>query len=516
MRTKYSIAACLFALAFLTSCNDSFLQRDPKDKYSDVSFWKTPAEAEKYVTGINLYLVAPENHTIMTDCYTDNAVPVHVGAEQGSLSAGTAVSTNRHFQQVWDAAYEGIRRCLVFYQHIDNVPMAAADKARLTGEVQFLEAFFYSTLMKFMGGVPILDHPLALREPMPERATEEATYNYIVSLLDKAAPALPDIRQSSDHGKPSAGACYALKARLALYAHKYDVAEQAAKKVMDMGVYGLYNNYANLFQPVAEDCNEIIFDREYLSNPKNSSEGSMIGLFFAPIVMGGWEALSPTQDLVDAYPCTDGKSIQDSPLYDPNHPFEHRDPRLAASILWNGSMIAGHEYTTNSIGDGNHTRTGYCMRKYMNPENDGINNYDWTNFIYIRYAEVLLTYAEARNEQLASPDNQVYDAVNAIRQRPSVNLPALASGMTKDEMRAAIRLERRLEFAFEGIHLFDTRSYKTTEADVKKPVYGMRPDGTKFLVEQRKFNPNRDYLWAIPLTEVDLSKGVLKQNPNWE
>ena len=179
-------------------------------------------------------------------------------------------------------------------------------------------------------------------------------------------------------------------------------------------------------------------------------------------------------------------------------------------------MIAGHEYTTNSIGDGNHTRTGYCMRKYMNPENDGINNYDWTNFIYIRYAEVLLTYAEARNEQLASPDNQVYAAVNEIRQRPSVNLPALASGMTKDEMRAAIRLERRLEFAFEGIHLFDTRSYKTTEADVKKPVYGMRPDGTKFLVEQRKFNPNRDYLWAIPLTEVDLSKGVLKQNPNWD
>ena len=372
--------------------------------------------------------------------------------------------------------------------------MSDADKARLTGEVQFLEAFFYSTLMKFMGGVPILDRPLALREPMPERASEEATYNYIVSLLDKAALALPDIRQSNDHGKPSAGACYALKARLALYAHKYDVAEQAAKKVMDMGKYGLYSDYANLFQPVAEGCNEIIFDREYLSNPKNSSEGSMIGLFFAPIVMGGWEALSPTQDLVDAYPCTDGKSIQDSPLYDPNHPFEHRDPRLAASILWNGSMIAGHE----------------------NPENDGINNYDWTNFIYIRYAEVLLTYAEARNEQLASPDNQVYAAVNAIRQRPSVNLPVLASGMTKDEMRAAIRLERRLELAFEGIHLFDTRSYKTTEADVKKPVYGMRPDGTKFLVEQRKFNPNRDYLWAIPLTEVDLSKGVLKQNPNWD
>ncbi|SFG17609.1 RagB/SusD family nutrient uptake outer membrane protein [Prevotella sp. KH2C16] len=516
MKTKYSIMACLLAIVLFCSCNDSFLQREPTDRQSDGSFWKTAAEAEEYVNGIYLFLVEPENHTIMTDCYTDNAVPVHVGAEQGSLSAGTAVSSNPHFKQLWDAAYAGIRRCQVFYQHIGEVPMDDAYRAEITGEVQFLEAFFYSTLLKYMGGVPIVDHPLALKEPMPARATEEETYNHIVGLLDKAAPALPDIRQVDDHGKPSAGACYALKARLAFYAHKYDEAEKAAKKVMDMGKYGLYDDYAGLFQPVAETCNEIIFDREYLSNPKNSNEGSWIGQFFAPIVMGGWEALSPTQDMVDAYPCTDGKSIKESPLYDPAHPFANRDPRLAASILHHGDMIAGHEYTTNSIGDGNHTRTGYCMRKYMNPENDGINNYDWTNFIFIRYAEVLLTYAEARNEQLAAPDKEVYDAVNAIRQRKSVNLPRLAPGLSKDEMRAAIRLERRLELAFEGIHLFDTRSYKTTEAAVTKPVYGMRPNGEKFLVEQRKFNPARDYLWAIPLEEIDLSKGVLKQNPNWD
>lgn len=101
------------------------------------------------------------------------------------------------------------------------------------------------------------------------------------------------------------------------------------------------------------------------------------------------------------------------------------------------------------MGDGSHTRTGYSMKKYINPDNDGINNYDWTNFIYIRYAEVLLTFAEARNENLSAPDTEVYDAVNQIRQRPSVNLPPLPSGLSKDQMREAIRLERRLEFAFE-------------------------------------------------------------------
>lgn len=109
---------------------------------------------------------------------------------------------------------------------------------------------------------------MELNEKLPSRSSEEETYNHIVGLLDKAAASLPDIRSNSDHGKPSAGACYALKARVAFYAHKYDVAEAAARKVMGMNVYGLYDNYGDLFQPVAELCNEIIFDREYLENPK--------------------------------------------------------------------------------------------------------------------------------------------------------------------------------------------------------------------------------------------------------
>ena len=171
-------------------------------------------------------------------------------------------------------------------------------------------------------------------------------------------------------------------------------------------------------------------------------------------------------------------------------------------------------FNNKYMGDGSHTRTGYCMRKYINPDNYGIQNYDWTNFIYIRYAEVLLTYAEARNENLSAPDAKVYDAVNQIRQR--VNLPGLEEGLSKDQMRDAIRLERRLELAFEGIHLFDTRSYRTTEKDVTKPVYGIDPDGKKILIETRKSNPNRDYLWAIPLKEIDLSQGALKQNPGWD
>lgn len=517
MRLKYNFIGLILACGLgLSSCNDSFLDRNPKDQLSDASFWKNAEDAQKFATGIYLYLIEPENHTIMTDCYTDNAIPVHVTAEQGQLSAGTATSSNPHFLQLWKNAYQCIRRCLVFYEHIGDVPMDEKEKAQLTAEVQFLEAFSYANILKYMGGASLLDHPLELNEKLPSRSSEEETYNHIVGLLDKAAASLPDIRSNSDHGKPSAGACYALKARVAFYAHKYDVAEAAARKVMGMNVYGLYDNYGDLFQPVAELCNEIIFDREYLENPKNSNEGSYIGQFFAPVMMGGWEALSPTQDLIDSYPCKDGKSIKESPFYNPEDPFADRDPRLGFSVLWNGSQIAGKTFNLNNMGDGSHTRTGYSMKKYINPDNDGINNYDWTNFIYIRYAEVLLTFAEARNENLSAPDTEVYDAVNQIRQRPSVNLPPLPSGLSKDQMREAIRLERRLEFAFEGMHLFDTRSYKTTEKDVTKPVYGVNAKGESIFIETRKFNVNRDYLWAIPLEEVDLAQGALKQNPGWD
>ena len=240
---------------------------------------------------------------------------------------------------------------------------------------------------------------------------------------------------------------------------------------------------------------------------------------------GGWEALSPTQDMVDSYECIDGLSIGESPLYDPKNPYENRDPRLAFSILWPGAEYDVVYYdsepmtltfSNKSMGDGSHTRTGYTMRKYLDPNEFPFRRRTETNFIYIRYAEVLLTYAEARNENLSAPDAEVYAAVNQVRQRPSVELPALKAGMTKEEMREAIRHERRIELAFEGIHLFDTRSWKTTEEEVKRPVWGIGKDGQPMHIETRSFNPNRDYLWAIPSHDVDLSNGVLKQNPYWD
>lgn len=512
MKLKYIILSLLFP--GMMSCNDSFLDKMPKDQLTDESYWSTAEDAELYSTSIYTHLLDPVNYILMTDAYTDNAVPVHIYDAQGAISSGTATSTTRYFGDTWKSQFKGIRRCNVFFANIARVQMNEEKKQVLIGEAMFLRAYFYTTLIRLFGGVPIMTRPLELNETIPPRNSEEDVYQFIVKDLDEAAHLLPLKRtEQSEIGRATKGAALSLKVCLSTYLNKYDVAAQTAKEVMNLGVYGLLDNYENLFLPENENNQEVIFDHQYLENAKDGTEGSMIDQAFGPQTLGGWEALSPTQDLVDAYGCRDGKPIGQSPLYNPENPFENRDPRLGYTVLWEGAVFAGKPYKPQT-GSANATRTGYNFRKYINPKNDGNTKPGWTNFIYMRYAEILLSYAEAQNE-LSGPNASVYDAVNQIRQRPSVELPPLPAGLTKEQMRQAIREERRLEFVFEGIRLLDTRHWKTTEAIMKKPVYGAIKDGKHIFVEQRKFNPGKDYLWAIPLNEVNLSKGVLEQNPGY-
>ena len=509
MKLKYLFVSCLSFMA--VSCNDSFLERLPQDQLADESYWSEPEDAVKYTTAIYRYMTQPGNHMLMLDAYTDNAVPVHVGAEQGEISAGAATATNPHFAQVWSDAYNGIRRCNIFMDNIERVSMNEEQRTVLIGEVEFLRAYFHATLLKFYGGVPILTKALELNEPIPARNSVDEVYDFVMKECDKAAAKLP--LQASDMGRATKGAALALQAHISYLMCKYDVAAKAAKAVIDLGVYKLFPDYGGLFAKANENNCEVIFDHQFMDNAVDPYDtGSWVDQYFAPVDFGGWEALSPSQDLVDAYECIDGKSIQESPLYNEASPYENRDPRLAASILWHGSKFGPITFEATNMGDGNHTRTGYSVRKCVDETNYGCYYWGALNYILFRYAEVLLIYAEGVNET-NGPTAAVYDAVNQVRAR--VSLPELPAGLSKDQMRAAIRHERRVEFPFEGIHLFETRSWKTTEACVKKPVYGRNAKGEKVLVETRKFNPAKDYLWGIPQTEIDLSKGTLKNNPGY-
>lgn len=513
MKIRNLIYILLVSIGF--SCNDGFLDKSPNDKLSDVSFWSNASDAVKYTTGVYRYLIAPVDDVMLTDSYTDNAVPVHIHDPQGAISSGSATSTNRFMRIAWEQAYQGIRRCEVFFENIDRVEMDAALKERLTGEVEFLRAFFYATLVQRFGGVSILQGALELNEAIPPRETEENTYKFIIAELDKAAAKLPVSYSSPDEiGRATRGAALSLKAILHLYYGNYEASAQSAKEVMDLGVYELFNDYVQLFRPEHKNNSEVIFDKQHIKEQYVIT----IDQAYMPVMNGGWTVMSPTQDLVDSYQCTDGKSIQDSPLYSSSNPYENRDPRLFQSIMWNGRVFAGKTYNTyegpDKIGSGNATRTGYCLHKYLDPAIDGNTQRSWTNFIYIRYAEILLTYAEAKT-RASGPDQSVYDAVNKVRQRPTVEMPPLPEGLSREEMLDAIILERRVELTFEGKRLFDIRRLRIAEEVMTKPVYGQVMDGEHVFIEQRSFNPQKDYLWAIPLSEIDLSNGALVQNPGY-
>jgi len=513
MKIKNILIALIGLIGF--SCNDSFLDKYPNDMLSDATFWTNSSDAVKYTTSIYRYLIAPVDDVMLIDSYTDNAVPVHIHDPQGAISSGSATSTNRFMRIAWEHAYQGIRRCEVFFQNIDNVEMDSATKSRLIGEVEYLRAFFYATLVQRFGGVSILQGPLELNEEIPARSSEEDTYKFIIAELDKAAAKLPVKYSNLDEiGRATQGAALSLKAILHLYYGNYTEAEKESKAVMDLGVYDLFNDYVQLFRPENKNNQEVIFDKQFMKEHYTIT----IDQAYMPVMNGGWTVMSPTQDLVDAYLCTDGKSINESPLYNASNPYENRDPRLFGSIMWNGRVFAGKTYNTyegpDKIGSGNATRTGYCLHKYLDPAIDGNAQRSWTNFIYIRYAEILLTYAEARTRN-SGPDQSVYDAVNKVRQRPSVDMPALQEGLSREAMIDAIIHERRIELTFEGKRLFDIRRLRIAEEVMTKPVYGQIMDGEHVFIETRNFNPSKDYLWAIPQTEIDLSKGALIQNPGY-
>ena len=505
----------LFVFMMGLGCNDGFLDKIPDDQLSDASFWSNSTDVEKYTNGIYRCLIAPVDDVILTDSYTDNAIPVHIHDPQGAISSGSATTTNKFMANAWKQCYQGIRRCDVFFQNIDKVPMDAELKDRMIGEVEFLRAFFYATLLQRFGGVSILQAPLELNEAIPPRETAENTYAFIIDELNKAVEKLPVRYTVSDEvGRATKGAALSLKAILHLYFANYEEAEKDAKAVMDLNAYELNDDYEKLFLPEYKNNSEVIFDKQYMKEKYTNT----IDQAYMPAMCGGWTVMSPTQDLVDAYHCIDGKSIHESPLFNPQDEFENRDPRLKASIMWNGRTFAGKVYNTfegpDKLSSANATRTGYSLHKFIDEANDGCTQGSWTNYIYIRYAEILLTYAEART-RVSGPDASVYEAVNRVRQRKSVGLPPLPTNLTKDQMLDAIILERRVELPFEGKRLFDIRRLRIAEKVMIQPVYGQLMNGEHVYIETRNFNPEKDYLWAIPLTEIDLSKGALKQNPGY-
>jgi hypothetical protein len=369
------------------------------------------------------------------------------------------------------------------------------------------------------------------------RFTAKACLDYTIAELDAAAKDLPlaNADKSWDLGRATRGAALALKARLMLYAASplYNAgswadAAAAAKAVMDLNQYSLAPDYARLF--LTPSSNEIIFERQYAIGARHVC----LEISNAPNGYGGWAGNTPLQNLVDAYEMNNGKTITDPTSgYNEQRPYDNRDARFYATILYNGALYRGDTVDIYTPGgkdsqDGpsnwNTTKTGYYLRKFMDDNNPIDNPWNIAGlqpWIYIRYAEVLLNYAEAQNEAVG-PDATVYNAINQIRQRASVNQPALPPGLTQAQMRDAIRRERQVELAFEEHRFYDVRRWRIAITTENAPAGGMtvtRSGNTftytrKIALNGRAFEPKHHFL-PIPRSEILSSNNELMQNPGY-
>jgi hypothetical protein len=460
----------------------------------------------------------------------------------GNFINGLISPTNNPVD-VWGKSYQNIRKANVLLQHIDNLPVNDArqetGKSRMKGEAFFLRAFFYAELYKRYGAVPLVARPLKIDEDMQlPRNEEDEVVAFIVKDCDSAGALLPATYSADNLGRATKGAAMMLKSRVLLYAasllhnpanhpEKWQRAADAAKAVIDLNIYRLDDNYKTLFH--TRTSPEVIF-QSTINQVWKSVENDWVRHTQPPSQGGGWGTLQPLQNIVDEYEMTNGKYITDPASgYNPANPYVNRDPRFHQSIIYNGRKWAGATINT-FVGSGTDglnsnnpasTKTGYYVAKLLDENATLITSYKPGShyWVFMRYAEALLNYAEAMNEFLSTPDQSVYDAINQIRARKTVNMPPLPAALSKDDMRQRIRHERRVELAFETHRFWDLRRWRIGMQE-GTAAWGMRitKSGTmftyeRFLIENRVYKPAFD-LFPVPQSEIEKNR-QLSQNTGY-
>jgi len=475
----------LFLILILSSCN-SFLDTEPTDKYTQDNYWGTQERTLASLNGIYAALLDGGLYGNTTPLYFENLTPNTYRYQsdfniiaQGLHDANTAI-----FNAVWSGAYKGIGRSNNFLANINKVQMDESLKQRYIAEAKFLRAVFYFPLWNLFGGAPlILDATNDVTQSALSRNSADELKIQILKDLDDATVNLPESYSGTDVGRATKGAALAFKARVLLYAGDWSGAANAAKQVIDLKRYSLFPDYRGLFYLENENNIEVIFDVQF--KYPEFTHGFDINL-------DQYNNIAPLPDLVNDYYAIDGKPITDSPLYDSKTPYENRDPRLKQTIITKESLFKGSVVT-----DDQYPRTGYGQKKYTIYKDDVpaektlADGESELNYILIRYADVLLMYAEAKNE-VSGPDGSIYEALNLIRKR--AGMPDFDGDLTKEQLRAEIHHERRIELAGEGLYYYDIRRWHIAQDVLKGDVYN--DQGKR--IDSRNFDSSRDYLWPIP------------------
>jgi starch-binding outer membrane protein, SusD/RagB family len=531
----------IILIAMLSSCAN--LDIAPTNEFTELEYW-TSEDRAQYVLNAAYSTMFNSSLFFRNEVLSDNMYDGRGSTSEKIISSGQADASNSRFSEEWSTCYSGIKTCNIFLENIGNVPdITTADKDRMSAECRFLRAWFYFRLTNWFGDVPFFTAQISLDDSKTVKPTDQETIlAFIHSEMEDIISSLQsnDELATDERGRITKGAAIAFDARVYLYSSNWSkVAEKCEQLISSTqyGSYSLFSSYSGLFLPDSEYNSEVILDYAYVPSTRTWND------FFdlAPLSVGArLNSFAATEELVDDYLMLNGKTIDESGSgYDESNPYESRDPRLTCTIVYHKFQWEKPDGTISTIyikpdsaptaeaqvdeygNSGNSTHTGYYLRKYYDPECESSFT-SGLNLILIRYADVLLMYAEAKNELGEMNETIWNETIKALRSRAGfTDSDALDfnSSLSQDDLRTIIRRERRCELAIEGLRIFDIRRWKTAETVLNGYPHGAKygdasVDNGYIRLDERTFNKDRDYLWAIPQSQIDLNPN-LGQNPNY-
>jgi hypothetical protein len=596
-RTKYIITILLTGFLFMMSCSKDFLETTPSTEFSDKSVWKDPPLVETFINNIYWRLDEPfssgrlKANLVDEGHYRGNAPSLNFNKSLLTPDQIPGLSTPSRYL-TWADIYKSIRYCNIFFEKIKTVPFESGLvdgvtlEDRMIGEVHFLRAYNYFLLVRMHGGVPLISNAYDLTDNflLPRNSYKECV-DYIVAECDTAISLLPLSYSGDNKGRATKGAAMALKSRMLLYAAsdlfntsvfpnfskpeligytdnnrtaRWQAAKDAAKAVIDLGVYSLYKAIPAPGDSVARNINEMFIARNTVEDifvkyfTTNSTE--QIGLVSGPNGWHNWGTNAPIGDFVDDIEMKDGTPFSWSNPVHATSPYKNRDPRFYANILYEGAkwkprtadvapmdpngiiqvgkweswdaansktvLTYGLDTRQSPIENWNGSYTGYYLRKYQDPAIDAQYFYQTVPWRFFRYGEIILNYAEACLELGQEDEARTY--INMIRKR--AGMPPITE--TGAALKQRYRHERKIELMFEDHRIWDVRRwvigpqvYKTTHyADV---VYKLLPDKTTAKIPTITSKNFENYAWInkayfFPLMRDELNKNnLLVQNPDY-
>lgn len=532
---QYTFGALLLIMTmWMAGCKKDFFDKQPLDAVSDATFWQTENDAQLALVGCyntgggwkgeDFWM---PRGLLYLDLMAGNGsekelIPDHV-------TDGTLTSDYWVTRGYWQSSYAKIATCNNFLSHIDAITMDANKKAIFTAEVRTLRAYEYFNLALYFGDVPLVTKVLTVDEANSvSRTPKNEVWAFAEKELKESAPVLPPSRPAAENGRITAGAALAILGRLQMAAKKWEDAVTTYKTIIDNNVYSIQPYYKGLFWQANELNNEVVLSSQF----QQDVYSHVMLQYLYPEAWGGWHQFSPYNELAKEFECTDGKPVTESPLYNPDKPYENRDPRLDYTLLisdrsvFKGQVYKAHPDSTSSPDRMNKYAvwSGYCISKFMDEGFSGnLMNYGG-NFSIIRYAEVLLSYLESMVEAGKTIDQSLLNnTINLVRGRATVNMPAVTTTNTTELMKI-IRRERRVEFAFEGLRYYDILRWGIAAQELNRQFTGMKlttnpASYTKFpvdaegyfLLHRRNFIAGTNELWPIPQSERDINKN-LSQN----